>query len=281
MSNDFARSRWFTRGWTLQELLAPKTTQLYDNNWTFLGTKLSLSGQISAATSIPTIYLENRGRGGIQEASLSMRMFWAANRHTTRDEDTAYCLMGLFGVHMPLLYGEGEQAFIRLQEEIVKHSDDQTIFCWEWPSDRDVKSSAGILAFHPSWFRHGHIYNPTPAVDDKMATDYQLTNSGLRITFPMLDDLFVGLHLAVLNVAAEQADFSQLVCLCLEKVRDGSQTLARSQEFPSPILKISRSWAEGRLSPATVYVLYTRTYVPISPAYDKRVSHSSPSFIFL
>lgn len=63
--------------------------------------------------------------------------------------------MGLIGVHIPLLYGEEEQAFIRLQEEIVKHCDDHIIFCWDWPSNRDTVNFPNILAIHASFFRHG------------------------------------------------------------------------------------------------------------------------------
>jgi len=57
-------------------------------------------------------------------------MYWASKRETTRKEDEAYCLLGLFGVNMPLLYGEGSKAFFRLQQEIIKTADDQSILAW-------------------------------------------------------------------------------------------------------------------------------------------------------
>ena len=107
----FTRSRWFTRGWTLQELLAPSNVVFYSQDWAMIGTKSSLRNEISKITSIPVEVLSKDSRF---EASIAMRMSWASKRYTTRIEDMAYSLMGIFGVNMPLLYGEGHNAFARL-----------------------------------------------------------------------------------------------------------------------------------------------------------------------
>ena len=135
-----ARSRWFTRGWTLQELVAPPTLEFYDGAWTRLGTKASLADAVEAITSIPAGILSTAWQalcaGGLAQQSLyllsvAQRLSWAADRQTTRPEDIAYCLMGLFDVHMPLLYGEGEaKAFSRLQAEIARRTNDQSLFAW-------------------------------------------------------------------------------------------------------------------------------------------------------
>ncbi|KAF5348000.1 hypothetical protein D9758_009999 [Tetrapyrgos nigripes] len=126
----FRESRWFTRGWTLQELLASPRILFYDREWNRIGTKSSLSDVIVEVTNVPAAVL--LGHTDIQSATIALRMSWAATRVTTRPEDVAYCLMGIFGVHMPPLYGEGaRRAFIRLQEEILKHNDDPTIFVWK------------------------------------------------------------------------------------------------------------------------------------------------------
>lgn len=101
----FHKSRWFRRGWTLQELLAPKIVVFYNESWKELGTKQSLKDQISLATGIDSRHLADPTK-----ASVAAKMSWAANRRTTRTEDIAYCLMGLFDVNMPLLYGEGTQS---------------------------------------------------------------------------------------------------------------------------------------------------------------------------
>jgi hypothetical protein len=106
-------SKWFTRGWTLQELLAPKIIEFYDAQWSEIGTKASLSVTLARITKIRLEVL--RGLP-LDSCNVAERMSWAARRTTTRAEDMAYCLLGLFSINMPLLYGEGEErAFLRLQ----------------------------------------------------------------------------------------------------------------------------------------------------------------------
>ncbi|KAH8803578.1 heterokaryon incompatibility protein-domain-containing protein, partial [Xylogone sp. PMI_703] len=124
----FAESRWFTRGWTLQELIAPSTLKFVNEQWKEIGTKSSLGLELSQITGVPVGIL--LGKDDLESASIAQRMSWASKRETTRDEDIAYCLMGIFGIHMPLIYGEGQRAFIRLQEEIMKVSDDHSLFAW-------------------------------------------------------------------------------------------------------------------------------------------------------
>ncbi|KAK0733175.1 heterokaryon incompatibility protein-domain-containing protein, partial [Lasiosphaeria miniovina] len=120
--------RWFTRGWTLQELIAPKDVSFYDKKWQPRGTKISLVNIINTITgiSIPALKSESR----LSRFSVAKRMSWAARRTTTRAEDTAYSLLGIFEVNMPLIYGEGINAFRRLQEEIMRKSSDVTILAW-------------------------------------------------------------------------------------------------------------------------------------------------------
>ncbi|KAF2201152.1 hypothetical protein GQ43DRAFT_448996 [Delitschia confertaspora ATCC 74209] len=120
---DLARSRWFTRGWTLQELIAPARVAFYIKGWNFVGYKATMGRKLERITGIGTeILMEHWPK--LDTVSVARRMSWAAKRETTRVEDMAYCLLGIFDVNMPLLYGEGEKAFVRLQEEIMKDSDD-------------------------------------------------------------------------------------------------------------------------------------------------------------
>ncbi|KAK3389567.1 hypothetical protein B0H63DRAFT_492468 [Podospora didyma] len=122
-SSSFRKSRWFTRGWTLQELLAPLEAVFLNRDWKEIGTRKSLGTIIAEVTGISAAALEN--------PFVAQKMSWAALRKPTREEDRAYSLMGLFGVNMPLLYGEGSQkAFARLQREIMKQSTDDSIFAW-------------------------------------------------------------------------------------------------------------------------------------------------------
>ncbi len=110
------------------ELIAPSMVIFLDREWQEIGTKSSPQLRISDITGIPEHILQKADLGS---ASIAERMSWASKRETTRVEDRAYSLMGIFGVNMPMLYGEGERAFIRLQEEIMKVSDDHSLFAWE------------------------------------------------------------------------------------------------------------------------------------------------------
>jgi hypothetical protein len=158
----FFSSRWFQRGWTLQELLAPKQLRFYNLAWTFLGTKSEMSVMIQKITGIPRPFL--LGWAGLHEASVAQRMSWAAKRVTKRKEDIAYCLLGIFGIVMPMIYGEGDQAFSRLQQEIMKDTRDDSILAWglnlaeSLPSKSTDVVSGGVLATAPSDFENcGHI----------------------------------------------------------------------------------------------------------------------------
>jgi hypothetical protein len=124
-------SRWFTRGWTLQELIAPPTVEFYVKSWDLVGTKNRWARNLSELTGVQENVLETNT---LSSASVAQKMSWAARRKTTRKEDMAYCLLGLFDINMPLLYGEGEKAFLRLQEHIAASSTDHSLFAWGAPS---------------------------------------------------------------------------------------------------------------------------------------------------
>lgn len=108
------KSRWFTRGWTLQGLLAPKQLIFYDREWLRIGSKESLADVLIDITKVPVDVLLHLRQ--LRDCSIAKRMSWAAWRETSRIEDMSYCLMGIFDVQMPLLYGEGDNAFVRLQK---------------------------------------------------------------------------------------------------------------------------------------------------------------------
>jgi hypothetical protein len=116
----FMQSRWFTRGWTLQELLAPYSVEFFSKEGARLGDKESLKHSIHEVTGIPIKALLG---SDLSEFDVAKRFSWAANRQTTEEEDGAYCLFGIFGVHLPLIYGEGkENALERLRSAaILKH----------------------------------------------------------------------------------------------------------------------------------------------------------------
>lgn len=131
------QSRWFTRGWCLQELIAPANLVFYSQDWHQLGTKSKLCALISSITGIEEAFLSGRN---LDMASIGKKMSWAAYRKTSRTEDMAYCLLGIFGVHMSLIYGEGKKAFLRLQEAIMNtYPHDHTLFAWgEWVEESSI-----------------------------------------------------------------------------------------------------------------------------------------------
>ncbi|KAI1337570.1 HET-domain-containing protein [Xylariaceae sp. FL0016] len=151
--SDFSSSRWFTRGWTLQELLAPRKVEFYNSHWQFVGTKASLVEQLVFITRIDEQSL--LGCGSILDVPVARKLSWAASRETTRVEDIAYCLMGLFGVNMPLLYGEGKKAFMRLQGEIIQQTNDHTILLLSNrpPDSIRYKGLPSILEYSPAEWR--------------------------------------------------------------------------------------------------------------------------------
>ena len=140
----FSESRWFTRGWTLQELIAPSKVVFLDELWNEVDDRTNLEQIVSDCTGVPIGILA--GTENLGDFSIAQRMSWAAGRKTSRIEDRAYSLLGIFGINMPLIYGEKENAFIRLQEEILRVSNDLSLFAWKH------ETGNGILARSPAAF---------------------------------------------------------------------------------------------------------------------------------
>ena len=140
-------SVWFDRGWTLQELIGPKAVTFFDYGWNIIGTKIELIADLSRKTRIPEGILSHATK--LSTCSIAQRMSWAANRVTTRVEDRAYSLMGLFDVNMPMIYGEREKAFLRLQQNIIQKSKDESIFAWATEFPGNTTTYSGLFAPSP------------------------------------------------------------------------------------------------------------------------------------
>ncbi|KAI5993075.1 heterokaryon incompatibility protein-domain-containing protein [Pisolithus orientalis] len=141
--------RWFSRGWTLQELIAPVNVHFLNQKWEYIGDKQGCAPSLSVITRISVDVLEE-GLGRTSP-SVAQIMSWAADRTTAREEDRAYSMLGLLGVHMPILYGEGKNAFLRLQLEVIRTVNDQSIFAWGSTMNHGWSSS--FLADDLSQFR--------------------------------------------------------------------------------------------------------------------------------
>ncbi len=219
--SDFGQSRWFTRGWTLQELLAPKTIHFYSKDWSLIGTKVQLCSIISLVTHIDQKYLNGEDIG---QASVSQRMSWASLRNTSRLEDIAYCLLGIFDVNMPLIYGEGSKAFQRLQLAIMRaHPEDHTLYTWgmvvdkpswivseetnslwntvplPWKPPAERPEMMGLLASSPRDFQNSHLFVPSASatefyLDFNAALPTQLGNGIIALDLPLAPIIYHYIH---------------------------------------------------------------------------------------
>ncbi|KAI0763563.1 heterokaryon incompatibility protein-domain-containing protein [Trametes elegans] len=177
----FRNSKWHRRGWTLQELIAPALVLFLSAEWEAIGTKMDLAKLLSHITGVEDVVL--RLECPVEAIHVAKRMAWAADRRTTRVEDEAYCLMGIFGINMPTLYGEGRLAFRRLQEEIMKNSIDSSLFAWgpcksdarltdTQPSELAVVQETTIDAHCPESF----IFAPAPSAFRKCGATYYISD---------------------------------------------------------------------------------------------------------
>lgn len=192
-----SESLWFTRGWTLQELLAPSQVVFFAADWAVLGDRNVMSSWIADITGIHIGAL--RDRSTILRYSIAQRMSWASPRETTRSEDIAYCLLGIFNIHMPMLYGEGEAAFTRLQKEIMKSSDDHSIFSWELQGNEREPLTGALAATPKAFISCGSVVRN----DDVGRSPFAVTNLGLSMNFSFIQSWFGSILLVGLNCARE------------------------------------------------------------------------------
>ncbi|KAI0127653.1 heterokaryon incompatibility protein-domain-containing protein [Xylariales sp. AK1849] len=255
--SEFSRCKWFTRGWTLQELVAPKNITFYDRGWKSRGSKESLITTISKITLINPDILSNSDL--LDSVPVARRMSWAARRQTTRPEDLAYCLLGIFDINMPMLYGEGHKAFLRLQEEICRRSRDLTLFAWE---------AATPVIYHGLFARHPRDFSSASKIDRNVTrTPYtkelRLTNKGvcleeMELRFSPEQGLLLDL-----GCYRPQSHQEGTVHIRLAKTMDGYVRRDANRLFvisrdPNLLLDVSRNLLEWRL-PESVYIPGTLT----------------------
>ncbi|KAI0120104.1 heterokaryon incompatibility protein-domain-containing protein [Nemania sp. FL0031] len=200
MEETFRKARWLTRGWTLQEFIAPRRLVLLNSDWgamtmddfEFVGLPPGMGLPFESRVLHCFTGIDRSTRG---EAGVARILSWAARRQTTRREDMAYCLLGLLGVNMPLLYGEGDNAFPRLLEEVIKKSNSHGILAawYNLPYDqlyRDLgprHSTSYIFPSSPQPYR-GCIGELIDALvpGRSHSPHFSLTNAGLSIELPII-----------------------------------------------------------------------------------------------
>ena len=260
-------STWFSRGWTLQELLAPAVVVFVDSSWNVLGhicddwepTKRTcacnhvesptlgprLSHEVSQITSIPHKYLKHKlgaSTHAFKEASIAQCMSWASRRSTTRLEDEAYCLLGIFGINMPLIYGEGRMAFTRLQEEVIKRSTDQSIFAWTVPCVQ-AATPIRLLAHSTGCFAHSGTISKMVHMN---VSWYGLNNKGLIVQARATSSSLVKLGLIPKRgyMAGYEGRLLLLQLNCYDKELVGTHTKGEAEIQPSVIAV--RTTSDGR-----------------------------------
>lgn len=215
MIESIRHARWFTRGWTLQELVAPRSVMFFDATWRYIGTRRSMSEAIAARTRIDEYLLRQGPQSDLSSYSIAARMAWAANRQTMRREDRAYSLLGIFDINMPLLYGEGDKAFQRLQEEIIQRTDDQSILAWDCNA-RD--SPCAVLAPSPDCFAS---MSEVVRCSGGFASSQRLTKLAVDVELPIVGARDSGRQDAILNCRYKN-DFTGPIALGVRSRRCGS-----------------------------------------------------------
>lgn len=233
--SDLDESRWFTRGWTLQELVAPKEMEFFNKHRKKIDTRSNLSPAISRITGIPRRILLLDFSG---EYSAAQIISWAVGRETTKKEDVAYCLLGLLGVNMPLIYGEGARAFLRLQQEFIKTSNDHSLFSW-----RGLGPERGVLAQSPAEFEHCRYFTAGTG----NSSEFSMTNRGLRIDLPLIANED-GTFAAVLDCLGPEGNRRAIY---LKKVHDHDDIYRRDRSAED--LRMIDS-GEAIPAPQTVYI---------------------------
>ena len=211
-------SQWFTRGWTLQELIAPKKVRFFNSDWNYIGEKTELTKTLYETTGIPVRVLLNYS---VHDVCVSQVMFWASRRQATRIEDRAYSLLGLFNISLPILYGEGLRAFKRLQEEIIRTSIDHSIFAWHLTT----ADYSGLLAASPDDFARSGKIQKMPFEDyvdrfgfSMILADYKITNRGLEI--PLISTKVIShLSLYAVFLACYHMDSGRPVLIYIRQVQ--------------------------------------------------------------
>jgi hypothetical protein len=167
----------------------PREVLFFDKDWQRFGRRSDLADRLSRITNIPTQILKQQSAQGLQveldRCSVAQRMSWAASRHTSRIEDVAYCLMGIFNVVMKLLYGERERAFRRLQEKILRQTCDFSILAWHGHGLQFYKDCVLWAESPDAFMRCGGILRDAEEAQDHR--EIAVLNIGIRTTLPLMD----------------------------------------------------------------------------------------------
>ncbi|KAF6826766.1 HET domain-containing protein [Colletotrichum musicola] len=175
----FGACRWFSRGWTLQELIAPDHVEFFNSRWEQFCRKYDCLEILSDITGISRSVLKSSS--SLRRTPIAVKMSWAASRQTKRIEDRAYSLLGIFDINMPMIYGEGHKAFRRLQEEVARETNDLSLFAWRAAliEGGGAQVFRGIFARSPAEFSTcSGMRRSSTGIEPQR--EFTLTNKGVR-----------------------------------------------------------------------------------------------------
>jgi len=261
-------SRWFTRGWTLQELLAPPHLLFLDQDWVAIGDRSQRASHIYALTSIEEMYLLGNP-WALRRCSAAKKLSWAALRETTRPEDASYCLFGLLDINMSPLYGEGPlKAFHRLQVEVLQKTNDDSILAWNYPRMMETCAGAAPLAEDPlafRWLSEASIADPIDIVRNEIdvaGSEYLMTGKGLKLSATLYksnNKRYLArkpstVYLMPLQCRLLQGSRLSKIALHLHKVHGQSSSYVRAVENELPLFDVAIKEGWHRLSEETIYL---------------------------
>lgn len=289
----FRRSEWFKRGWTLQELIAPGVLYFYSSNWTRIGSRSSLIQPIAEITGIHTAFFKT---GDLSKYSAAQKMAWAAERKCTRIEDEAYSLLGLFGINMSLLYGEGTNAFHRLQEQILTRTGDYSILAHaeEEPVSQLRLFKPKTLAVSPYSFRGSlqleRVQELSEHFTHATSTDVTITPGGVRLPMWLISSAFFPgklrtelnkgregnsngtsqLHLALLGYGPDNGGL--VAAILLQEMQPGIYEKQRLKIYEDGFCMVARDlMAKAELK--TIVLRHSIVRLPEEWTFDKRHHH--------
>ena len=274
------RSRWFGRGWTLQELIAPSGVIFLNEKWERIGDRSSMHSELADITKIDARFLRPRQGSPskvlemLSEVSIATRIGWVAERETTREEDIAYCLLGILEINMPLLYGEGGvKAFRRLQSAVLQTPNSADLSILAIPKTVNLRWGAtfddySILARHPYFF--GKVA-PIDAPDRRHA-DTKAGGEGIVLAA----DGSVSFSVLIGPVTSPEGHSHIIVLNCNftgdNLARPGILVLASHLRVPSKIL--------GRPGPLEGEDRYYRTNGPVLRISPEDVRNSGQAVVY-
>ena len=291
--SEFRCSRWFSRGWTLQELIAPRCLVFFTDSWARIGDKQEMVKTIHEITTIPEPAILEPSYircGGIGHFNAATIISWASRRKTTLVEDMAYCLIGIFGVNMPLLYGEGDQAFLRLQLEIIQRRSDPTLLAWRsitaTPTRADGMVQARFLDtfasepacfsscnnYHPTWTEYFSTHETRSSDEVSLKSvhtrNIRLDNTGLTLKFPLVETLLQSTRFAILPFLQQNRELWMPLI--------GGERHATRLRLPFSILSVAKTEYIPNATKLTLPTYgYDRHYIP-PPEFNHRSISLSP-----